>query len=92
MKGEPQRQMQANWLVFDDARVETAFLLHLSKQTHWTSARLRFIVSAMWFAAVGRFTYAFLWEHHPRSYGWAFSSALQKILELGASALCQAAH
>ncbi len=73
MKGGLRQQAQADWFVFSDARAETAFLLHLSKQTHWTSARLRFIVGAMWLTAIGRFTYAFLWEHHPRSYGWASS-------------------
>jgi hypothetical protein len=73
MKDGLRQQAQADWFVFSDARAETAFLLHLSKQTHWTSARLRFIVGAMWLTAIGRFTYAFLWEHHPRSYGWASS-------------------
>ncbi|KAK9826857.1 hypothetical protein WJX81_000498 [Elliptochloris bilobata] len=61
--------LQRDWFIFEGARAEIAFMVHLGKHTHIRSTRLRFLVATMWLLVFCRFTYAFAAGNHPLSMG-----------------------
>lgn len=52
------------------------------------AARLRFLITTMWLLALGRFTYSFVAEHHPRSLGCAPHGNLTPLALTLSAVLC----